>query len=414
MTEDFFSTRFAREPVDAPDPRPAFVAGLRRQLEAEWSDDREALQMVMTEERPTRQTTEPPNRSRRRYALLAAAAAVIAAVAAIVVSSGEDETRIVDEPSTTTTAPAPTSVGEVDLRNMTDDGRLPVSVVGSAAGLWAMTGGDLQRVDLADGSLTTTLRLADRGPDEGVDDAIFPANDALYVALYGIGIAEVTADGSTLVRQIDIPTIGAYRGISIAVSPDTIWATVNGGDQIVTVDLASGTVSEPIEIAGGEEVRKLLFDGRWLYATASKGAGRETLYKLDPATLAERGATTLPVYLSRGVLFANDMVWVSGDIDNQGEPSVSAIDIDTMTIRWSVTPDGSYGQRLVARDGLVWVGLHMTDTISGIDVDTGVIVATLELPGPPTGANDVAVDPNGALWVSDAQRVELLRFTITG
>ena len=130
---DWFETRF-REPVDAGELDPAFVARMRALVVEEWqahtgatppdftdTDDRERdIIMLDTEDRPTGPEPTTPHRRSPRWLLVAAAVTVVAVVGTLLVAAAGDDQDPVDTLTPPTTAPAPAPAQDV----MDQSGRL--------------------------------------------------------------------------------------------------------------------------------------------------------------------------------------------------------------------------------------------------------------------------------------------------
>jgi hypothetical protein len=68
---------------------------------------------------------------------------------------------------------------------------------------------------------------------------------------------------------------------------------------------------------------------------------------------------------------------------------------------------------MVERDGVIWVGMHESDSLTGIDADTGAVTATIPFENKAEGAENLALAPDGSMWAWEPPVGTLLRFTFT-
>jgi hypothetical protein len=194
---DWFETRF-REPVDAGQLDPAFVARMRALVVEEWQADAGAIPavstdpddqegdiiMLETEDRPTgHEPVHPRRRSPGRWLLVAAAVAVVAVAGTLLVAAGDDDDPVDTVPSDTTPPPPPAGARDV------------LAVPGAATGFPELEPGPYF-ID-PDGDDTTPLRVTYEVTEEGWS-AWFGAMKFAGNGLTGLSIATVTnvvADG---------------------------------------------------------------------------------------------------------------------------------------------------------------------------------------------------------------------------
>ncbi|MGH9273185.1 MAG: hypothetical protein ACRDZU_00940 [Acidimicrobiales bacterium] len=229
---DWFETRF-REPVDAGQLDPAFVARVRALVVKEWqadagwtpSEDSDAddpegdIIMLDTEDRPTgNEPASPRNGSPGRWLLVAAAVALVAIIGAVL-AAGDDEDKI----DTVTSVPAPdpgrpvADLFDQDLepgRYVIDpdaDAATPLRVTYDVAAEgwrgWLGTYKEVTgagRVILAITTVDNVVREAcsDQRPAE---PAVGPTVDDLATALANLAPFEVTSPPSDV-------TIAGYHG----------------------------------------------------------------------------------------------------------------------------------------------------------------------------------------------------------
>jgi hypothetical protein len=146
---DWFETRF-REPFEAGQLDPAFVARMRALVVEEWqaeagatpaehtgTDDREGdLIMLKTEERPTGdQPRTPRRRSPGPWLLVAAAAVVVAVVGTLLVTAGGDD----DDKQIETVTSTPTTLERAEPPASSDEFGTQLDAILEHVPGWAIT-----------------------------------------------------------------------------------------------------------------------------------------------------------------------------------------------------------------------------------------------------------------------------------
>lgn len=333
------------EALDA-EPRPEFIATLRRRVEQEWADEsapaaarhnRLEHPVPVELEKPTHVQPGARHRGRRWGIAVALTAAAAMVVALVVVVRPRDQGTPVDSPAPT----RPTTSAAVSL---------PATTV-------------LPAVEQLGGRLQATI------PVENTADSIAVADDAVWVSGWdGRTISRIDAETNEVIT-VDV----GFTGTHVAVGEGAVWVGVDGGlvlrldpdsaEVIATIDtapqLTSGDDSSPSPYIGGGAV--------WVQDIVN-----DVVSRVDPQTnevTATVDLATAGIGDAEGMVIAGDMVWVN--------TCSGPVSIDPRTLRVSapVALDGC-GNTIGFTDGSLWVGIpgRRTARIDPVDREVQVIL----------------------------------------
>ena len=352
------------ESLDA-EPRPEFIAALRRRVEHEWADegvlagfrgDRNQRPVPVELEVPA--GDQPAKRDRgRRWTVAIAFTAVAATLAVLVfVVRTRDEVAPADRP--VATGPT-TSVGTSP----------PATTV-------------LPAVEELGGRLRATI------PVESTADSIAVTDDAVWVSGWdGAMVSRIDA------RTDEVVTVDVgFTGTLLAADEDGVWVGVDGG-LLLRLDPDSGEVIATIETStrpvsgNGSAPSPYIGEGAvWVQDLANRVVSR-----VDPQTNEVTDTVDLTaagIGGAEGMVIADGLVWVN----TCGGPV--SIDPQTLAVSEPIALDGCASQIGFA-DGSLWVGLtgRQTARIDPVDREVEVILdvgPVDEAPGLATG--------DGAVW----------------
>ena len=362
MDDDTIRTLF--DSLDT-EPRPGFIATLRRRMEQEWANETTPAAVrhqrddrlvpveldVPTHARPV----DRQRRLRRDVAIvLTTAAAMLAAL--ILVVRTRNEVTPVDSPVTAgpTTSAAPS---------------LPATTV-------------LPAVEELGGRLRATI------PVENTADSIAVTDDAVWVSGWdGTTVSRIDAH-TNAVTTVDVGVAGAR----VAAGEGGVWVGVDGG-RLLRLDSDSGELIATIDTApqpttgGGSAPLPSTGDGAVWVQHLTNGV----VSRVDPQTnevTATVDLTTAGTVGAEGIVIADGLVWV-----NTCSGPVS-IDPQTLTVSEPIALDGC-GNSIGFSDGSLWVGLPGPRT-ARIDPGDREVEVILDI-GPVDDAPFLAT-ADGAVW----------------
>ena len=418
MTDDFFETTF-RSSVDAPAPDAAFVADLRKRIEAQWSGEpQEDIPVTTMIERPAPEAPEAdkPRRPWLKYAAAAAAAVVIGGGALVLADSEGPSTDVANPPETTIpdTPPEPEIAGKITTTVALQPGDMALGLTATDAGLFYTANGEVVSVDPATGAVIERLRVADvnvadRRP---LEDELVAFGDRLFVGVHGVGIIEVDpSNGLSVVRRYDVANMGGKLSVHVVVTDVAIFTTLREGKEIVRIDRATGT-NTAVPLAEGETLHTLTSDGDALLATFFLGIGNDVLRRLDPATLKATDEVELTVGSTRALLLHDGALFVTGDREANGQGSVVKVDPAAMSVISSTPIPGAYPQYLSVAGDTVWVGNFGGQQLAGVDAGTNELTKVIAIE---KNAYRIAALPGGdVMWGWDEERNHLFRIEFDG
>jgi YVTN family beta-propeller protein len=218
----------------------------------------------------------------------------------------------------------------------------------------------------------------------GVDDAVWVSNfrdDTL-----------VSVDPATGTVSDPVPTGDEPCGL--AVGAGSIWVEDYGSDEVTRVSVADRTVQATYKV--GSQPYDVTFAGGAAWVT-NYGSG--SVSRIDAATgkVTEIETGGSPI----GIAPAQGKVWVGA-----GAQGVVAIDTRTSKVAVTIDTDGQAGWTAYD-EGHVWV--NVDDTVVEVDAGTGAVVSTVQVGQTPEDGTVVG----GDVWVGDKSG-DLYRFPVGG
>jgi hypothetical protein len=243
----------------------------------------------------------------------------------------------------------------------------------------------------------------------GVDVVAVAAGVAGVWALGGRDLVRVDPDANRVAARIPIPRSAVFYGAGLVLGAGALW--VGAGDRTVRVDARSGRVIGSVRV----QVQAAAADGLWsCTARGENGPGR--LVRVDPRTLAESARIRLPrcpaaLVAEPGAVWALDdsgrqllRVQATGRVTRVGLP-VAAV---------SFLPDeAGLGAQLAMGEGALWVVSDQIQMPTRLGARVGRGVVRID----PRTARATAVTPlnnlepawmalavgAGGVWVGGAQ-----------
>ena len=227
------------------------------------------------------------------------------------------------------------------------------------------------------------------------------------------------------------PTVAGAAALLLSVNPELSWTQVRGilrdtaiqidpnqtndigrwidfdGDNVVEFSQWYGygrlDVNAALKTAGEGEIMEILKEIRWKrhpHTTAVTKADRKSLVPLLRQTGLER------VYMGsypEATVFDGKHIWVA----NPNSDNVSKIDVNTNVVVRTVDV-GDRPRRLVYDGNYVWVANYNSGDISKIDAESDAVVATIGDFGEPLGL----VFDGSFIWVADMYSAYLSKIDI--
>ncbi|MGI9031754.1 MAG: Vgb family protein [Ilumatobacteraceae bacterium] len=394
------------ESLDA-EPRPEFLATLRRRIEAEAVGESVPAARSNGHGRPVPIELELPNcgqpgrRRGRRWNVAIALTAVAALVAVLVfVTRARDDVTPVDVPATTnpTTSAAPSLPATTVLPAVEElGGRLRATVpVENTADSIAVTddavwvsGWDESTVSRIDARTNevTTVDVGFAGTRVAADE------DGVWVGVDGGRLLRLDPDSGEVIATIEM---GADTGSWPVTGDGSVW--VRDANDVSRVDPQTNEVTATVDLTTGigDDVGGMVVTGGLVWANTCGGP-----VSIDPQTLAVSDPIALDGCAS-DIGFADGSLWVglAGRRTARIDPVAREVEVIL-----DVGPvDEAPG--LATGSGAVWRPLT-TSTIARIDTATNAVTEVLDLGriGQPAGL----VIGNGSLWAGDYGRRTVLR-----
>lgn len=385
------------------EPRPEFIATLRRQVEHAWADE-QAPSRRHQHDGPVRIELEEPlptqrvRRRRGRYWDVAIALTTVAAVTAvlILVARNRDQVTPADTPTTSTPSVAPASPTTILPEVEALGGRLRAVIpVANTADSIAVNS-DAVWVSGWDGS---TVARIDAETNEVITVEIDASGARVDVGAGGVWVGD--DDGQ--VTRLDpataevIASIEVGTGTATPISGDgAVWVWTIGGDAVSRIDPQTNEVTATVELA----VNGLVVGDGTVWALTCDTVTGSGLVSIDSQTLA----VSEPIELDdcgSSIGLVDESLWVGlGGRTARVDPTNRRIE----TILDIGPSDGA--PFLTTSDGAVWRPLT-TDLIARIDTATNTVVEILDL-GRSGQVAGFAVG-HGSLWAGDYARRSVLR-----
>jgi len=210
---------------------------------------------------------------------------------------------------------------------------------------------------------------------------------------YGNGTIGRLRPATGMISEFSVPS-GGGGPHSLVISDDgeTLWFTIQTGDKLGSLDTATGRIVE-YETSGSPSGITMDSAGNvwWCRSTDNK------LGRLEP-----RSGKISEIDLGRGtrprrIASSTDgMLWVT----LYGKGQLVKINAQTMkAVKTYALPGGNAGAQSVAVDnaGIVWVNELKTDTIIRLDAATDAM-QTIRLPSINYGVRHLAIDGTGLVW----------------
>ena len=225
------------------------------------------------------------------------------------------------------------------------------------------------------GHVTREIQLSPGASGLVVDE------DSVWVAVPD-AVVRVDLDSGDVLGEMEIEGVSSHS--MFAVGGGSIWVTAGSPKyagptrDVVRFEPGSGTVTDRVTLSS--ELSAIVFsDGYLVYGAAGEGIG--TIGKYDPETGDFRssmgaGGNGAP----SAIVATDDAFWVAGSVQTGGLGRVP----NDFSREWPTPGIGSVGSLAVA-GGYLWV---QGDELSQIDLSSGEIVATREVPGLEAVASD--------------------------
>src|ERR1041384_603766 len=142
--------------------------------------------------------------------------------------------------------------------------------------------------------LTTVLSAADRGKISGGLERLLYVTDRSGISVYDIN------DSHKLLRKIDVPDTGDYKGISASPQLGKLYVTSYSKDELVCIDLATDKIAWRRHYSDGyADSQAITPDGKTLYVPLRDG---ESWWAIDAAS----GDVKAKIPVTHGKQYAAD------------------------------------------------------------------------------------------------------------
>ncbi|MDO9589686.1 MAG: putative Ig domain-containing protein [Microcella sp.] len=208
----------------------------------------------------------------------------------------------------------------------------------------------------------------------------------LVAASVLVGASSASADAVT--STIALPDGANPLNATVSADSATTYVTASGGVRVI--DTATGTITSTIAVGSSPQGIALSPDGTML-VTANAGSANVSVISLPTNTLlatVAAGPGSFDVVISPDSRYA----YVANQVSSP--PSVSVIDLDSLTNVGSITGVGSYptGIAMTADGTTLVTANYVGNSVSIIDVATRTVVANVA--GVPD-AGRVSISPDG-------------------
>jgi hypothetical protein len=223
-----------------------------------------------------------------------------------------------------------------------------------------------------------------------------------------------------VIARIDVPVPGwEFGGAGITAARGSVWiaagptgtdGTVDAGGGLYRIDPATNSVADSVKI-GDQYPADLWVDDTGIWVLANAGADHMTVTRLDPDTYSVLASVRLATSWSQTIAHLGGHVWVFGT--TQGDaPAETLFELDPMTLALSdeIQPTGGSGFFMTTSGDRIWFshqGLRALDASTG-EQAAGPLARIDEFPAALTGDGTGGVwvlDPSGSrpgLWHADA------------
>lgn len=226
-----------------------------------------------------------------------------------------------------------------------------------------------------------------------------------------LGASSASADAVT--STITLPDGANALNAVVSADSDTIYVSASGGVHVI--DAATGTITAMIPVGSSPQGLALSPDGTML-VTANAGSANVTVISLVTNSVlgtVAAGNGAFDVAISPDSRFA----YVANQVSSP--PTVSIIDLTTLTNVGSITGVGSYptGIALSADGSTLVTGNYLGANASIIDVATRTVLSNVALG---TAGSRVAISPDGAMAymtnpdASTVSAIDLTTRTLSG
>jgi len=243
----------------------------------------------------------------------------------------------------------------------------------------------------------------------GVDVVAVAAGVAGVWALGGRDLVRVDPDANRVAARIRIPRSAVFDGAGLVRGAGALW--LGAGDRTVRVDAAAGRVIGSVRV----QVQAAASDGLWS-CTAGRVGGPGRLVRVDPRTLAESARIRLP-RCPAALVAEPGAVWALDDrgrqlLRVQAGGRVTRIGLPVAAFNF-LPDEAGLGAQLAMGEGAVWVVSDQIQTPTRLGARVGRGVVRID----PRTARVTAVTPldnlepawmalavgAGGVWVGGAQ-----------
>lgn len=281
-------------------------------------------------------------------------------------------------------------------------------------------------------------------PGQSAPFGLLTLPGAVWVADHrGDSIYRIDPASNTVVAHVVVAQ-GGEQPARMVYGNGTIFAVNYSGNTVSLIDPAHNTLTSTIH-APLENCCDPAYGAGSLWLLEFSG-GSADLVRLDPSGQI---LMTMPVSNGDGLTFGAGSVWGSSGgqvfrLDPTTGKIVAHIPTDAVPVTfgagsvWGLSADGrkliridptansvsatirlpAAGSSLTAKDSAVWVAEGPPDSPGShlwkIDPATNRVVGQVKLGGFPSALDDVAVDENGDVWVSEFDTDTVLRIHPTG
>jgi YVTN family beta-propeller protein len=245
--------------------------------------------------------------------------------------------------------------------------------------------------------------------DGGVIDSNAPIDtfaEGYWVVLSEPGLHQLTvtahaasgpAQSNFIFPNINVDpviTIQTGGGYLLAITPDGTTALIQSSQSLSAVDIASGTVSTKVSVAGSPSGLAITPDGTRVFVLPGPGANPNQMLVMDLPGLTVEQSIPLGCQPNGIAITPDGTLALLAGWDAQGNSILSVIDIASMSEEANTIPVGNFPQGpVVTPDGTLALTANYNDnTVTVVDIASRSTVATIPVAAGPIA---IAVTPDG-------------------
>lgn len=234
--------------------------------------------------------------------------------------------------------------------------------------------------------------LTDGPPPSGELKTVLPTDGFPYEVRLGDGKAWISCGHETSIQSYDLTTgvrktypLGEWGNGStvagLAYGAGVVMVADSVGDSVWILTPSTGEITE-VSLGSGSYPRDCIYDGINFWVTLSNSGG---IIKVSPDGIIGTFISTGPNCF-RGSYDGQGSLWIS-NFDNN---TVSGIDVATEAVVATIGVGSNPWQtRFIQRDGYVWVSNWGSGSISIIDPLTNTVVGSISLSSSVGGPHDI-------------------------